>query len=56
MIYDNKVIFVSFNKERPYSLVITDKDIAASLKNIYDLAWKQAKREDPRAKDIKADF
>ncbi len=50
MIYDDKVIFVSFNKERPYSLVITDKDIATSLRNIYNLAWEQAKREDPQIK------
>lgn len=59
MVYENKVIFVSFNKERPYALVITDKDIAASIKNIYQLAWKEAKREDPEIKkgrNLKTEF
>lgn len=47
-VYDNKVTFVSFNKERPYAFVIEDEDIARSMKIMYDLAWKRASKVDSR--------
>lgn len=49
-VYDDKVTFVSFNKERPYALVIEDADIARCVRNMYDLAWKRASEIDPRVK------
>lgn len=50
MVYGDKVIFVSFNKEAPYALVVEDKEIAYCVKNLYSLAWKTAAASDPRVK------
>ncbi|WKZ31308.1 MAG: helix-turn-helix domain-containing protein [Candidatus Dojkabacteria bacterium] len=50
MVYGNKVIFVSFNKEAPYALVVEDKEIAYCVKNLYSLAWRSAAVSDPRVK------
>lgn len=58
-VYDNKVTFVSFNKERPYAFIIEDESIAKAAKNLFDLAWRQAKNEDPRikaGKTVKTEF
>lgn len=58
-VYDNKVTFVSFNKENPYALVIEDSNIANSMQNMYNLAWKKAKDLDPRVEkgeDIQTEF
>jgi sugar-specific transcriptional regulator TrmB len=58
-VYDNKVTFVSFNKENPYALVVEDKDIANAMKTMYDLAWKKASVEDPRVKkgeEVRVEF
>ncbi|MBD3362352.1 hypothetical protein GF362_01380 [Candidatus Dojkabacteria bacterium] len=58
-VYDNKVTFISFNKDRPYALVIEDEDIARCVRNMYDLAWKRASEIDPRVrkgKEVRTDF
>lgn len=59
MIYGNTVIFVSFNKDNPYSLIIEDEDIANSMRNMYSQAWEYAKSVDPRiaeGKKVKTEF
>lgn len=48
MVFDDKVIFVSFEKGASYSLVIEDPKIVNAMKTLYNLAWKQAGREDKR--------
>ncbi len=50
MVYDDKVIFVSFNREKPYALVIEDSEVAKTMRNLYDKAWKYAAKNDPRVK------
>lgn len=58
-VYDGKVTFVSFNKDRPYALIIEDVDIASCVKNMYDLAWKKASEIDPSVKagkKVKTEF
>lgn len=45
IIYDETVIFVSFNKVNPYALVIEDPEIVKSMTVMYDLAWKQASKK-----------
>jgi HTH-type transcriptional regulator, sugar sensing transcriptional regulator len=50
MLFDEKAVFVSFNKENPYALVIEDKSIFAAMKSLYELSWKQAAMDDPRVK------
>lgn len=47
-IFDEKVVFVSFNKENPYALVISDLNIFNAVKSLYELAWAQAATQDPR--------
>lgn len=42
MIYEGTVIFVSFNKERPYAIIIEDENLANSMRNMYELAWERA--------------
>lgn len=46
MVYGNTVIFVSFNKENPYALVVEDSEIASCVQNMFNLAWKEASRSD----------
>lgn len=59
IVYDNTVIFVSFNKENPYALIIEDEQVAACMKSMFDNAWKHAAKEDPRVKigeSVKTEF
>ncbi len=49
-IYEDKVVFVSFNKDRPYALSIEDVDIAKAMKNLYELAWKQAQSDSSKSR------
>lgn len=59
MVYDNTVIFVSFNKENPYALVVEDIDIASCVQNMFNLAWQEASRSDPRVlkgEKVKTEF
>ncbi len=43
MVWDNTVVFVSFEKENPYALIVEDSQIAIAMKTMFDLAWKSAK-------------
>jgi len=43
-IYEDKVEF--FSKERTFNVIIENQEIADTLKSIFDLAWKEAKRLD----------
>lgn len=59
MLYANTVIFVSFDEEASYALVIEDPHIANCMRSMFDLAWKQAAGTDPRVvrgEQVKIDF
>lgn len=59
MIFDEIVIFVSFDPENPYALVIEDHEISSCMRNMYELAWKRASTEDPRVRageKVKTEF
>jgi sugar-specific transcriptional regulator TrmB len=59
MVYGDTVIFVSFNQESPYALIIEDKEIAFCVKNMFSLAWLQAASTDPRIlnnQNVKTEF
>lgn len=40
MVFDNTVIFVSFDEKNPYALVIEDREITKAMKNLFNQAWK----------------
>lgn len=42
MVFDTTVIFVSFNPDGPFALVITDEETARSLRNEFDFVWENA--------------
>lgn len=59
MLYENTCIFVSFDKENPYALIIEDGQISSCMRNLFELAWKQASVEDRRVKSgekVKTEF
>lgn len=41
MLFDNKVVLVSYNSQIPFALVIEDKDIATNLKAQFDNLWQR---------------
>jgi sugar-specific transcriptional regulator TrmB len=41
-VYDNKVAMLTLSKEKNIGLLIEDKDIAATLKNIFDDNWEKS--------------
>lgn len=43
-VYDNKVMIASWNEK--LGIIIESQDIANALKFVFELAWKEAKRED----------
>ncbi len=50
MIYDDKVVFVSFEKTATYSLVIEDGKVANAMKILFNLGWESAAKKDKRVK------
>lgn len=48
MIYEDKVVFVSFEKGSTYSLVVEDAKVANAMKILYNLAWESAAKKDKR--------
>jgi len=42
MIYENAVVFISYNLESPYALVITDSEIAKAMKIQFEALWEKA--------------
>ncbi len=48
IVFDNTVIFVSFDKKNSYALVIEDEKIAESSKVMFNLAWTTAGQIDKR--------
>jgi sugar-specific transcriptional regulator TrmB len=48
MVFDNTVIYVSFDKTNSYALVIEDEKVANSMKVQFNLAWKTASKIDKR--------
>ncbi|MCB9789599.1 hypothetical protein H6763_03750 [Candidatus Nomurabacteria bacterium] len=48
MLFDDKVLFVSFNEKNPYALLIEDPDIFNAMKSMFELSWKEAIRSDKR--------
>jgi hypothetical protein len=48
MVFDNTVIYVSFDKKNSYALVIEDPKIANCARTTFNLAWESAKKTDKR--------
>jgi sugar-specific transcriptional regulator TrmB len=48
MVFDNTVIFVSFDKSNSYALVVDDPKVTNCMKNLFNLAWESASRTDKR--------
>jgi sugar-specific transcriptional regulator TrmB len=48
MVFDNTVIFVSFDKSNSYALVVEDPKVANCMRNLFNLAWESASRTDKR--------
>lgn len=50
MVFDDKVIFVSFVKGGSYALVVEDSKVASCMRNLFNQAWETAVRKDARVK------
>jgi len=50
MVFDNKVVFVSFEKGSSYALLVDDPKVASCMRNMFNLAWESASRNDVRVK------
>lgn len=50
MVFEDKVIFVSFEKGASYALVVDDPKVASCMKNLFNLAWDSAVKKDVRVK------
>jgi len=50
MVFEDKVVFVSFAKGGSYALLVDDAKVASCMRNIYNLAWESAARKDKRIK------
>lgn len=48
MVFDDTVIFVSFDKTNSYALVVEDPKVAGCMRNLFNLAWQQACKVDKR--------
>ncbi|HVX92563.1 MAG TPA: helix-turn-helix domain-containing protein [Candidatus Dojkabacteria bacterium] len=48
MVFDNTVIFVSFDTKNSYALVVEDPKVASCMRNLFNLAWESASRTDKR--------
>lgn len=48
MVFDDKVIFVSFEKGGSYALVMEDSKVASCMRNLFNQAWETASRKDAR--------
>jgi hypothetical protein len=40
MLFNNRFAFVSYNREAPYAIVITDPELVKSLENQFDALWE----------------
>lgn len=40
MLFENEAVLISYNKQAPYALVITDQELIKSLKNQFDSLWE----------------
>jgi hypothetical protein len=43
-IYGDKVAIIHWSKERPFAILINEKDIAQGYRNYFELLWKGAKK------------
>jgi hypothetical protein len=41
-VYDNTVAMLTLSKEKNIGLIVEDKDIAETLKNIFDNCWEKS--------------
>ncbi|MBI2357143.1 hypothetical protein HYV12_03795 [Candidatus Dojkabacteria bacterium] len=48
MVFEDKVIFVSFEKGGSYALVVQDSKVASCMRNLFNQAWETASRKDKR--------
>lgn len=42
MVFDSTVIFISYNLDNPFALVINDQETAKNIKAQYELLWQKA--------------
>lgn len=50
IVFDDKVVFVSFEKGASYALVVEDAKIVSAMRTLFNLAWEEAYRNDSRVK------